>query len=546
MSGTARKITVEFLGNSRDLERAAKSGEQSTSRLGSKLKTVGKVAGGALAVGAIVAGKALFDMAKNAAADEAAQRKLAIGIKNATGATDAQVAGVEKWISKQGRVLGITDDELRPAFQRLVQATGDVDEAQRQMSIAMDVSAGTGKSLKTVSEALMKANNGTTASLSKLGLKTKDAQGNALTLDEALASMSQTFKGQATASANTFEGKMGRLKIVFDETKEEIGAKLLPMLTTLATWFLAEGLPALSRFGGWIRDNLFPIFERIGAVVKQVMGTMRGDVNGNLGGIRETVANFVSIVRSLWGMFGKDILRYTKATFNNIRTVVKGVLQIIGGIVKVFASVLKGDWRGAWEGVKQILRGAGNVIKGLVSQIFNVVSTLVRAGGRVIVSAVRGIPGMLRGLGGLFLGAGKHLMGQFFAGLKAVGGIAGDLASSIWSGIKGFLNSAISSINNGIPDSISIPGAPDVDLPNNPIPHLAKGGIVKARRGGVLALIGEGGHDEAVVPLSGPHAPRGLGGDNRPIIVQLVVDGKVLHQSLVKRKQDLGRDLGIA
>jgi hypothetical protein len=70
--------------------------------------------------------------------------------------------------------------------------------------------------------------------------------------------------------------------------------------------------------------------------------------------------------------------------------------------------------------------------------------------------------------------------------------------------------------------------------------------MVKAGLGGTRALIGEGGHDEAVVPLSGPNAPRLSGrGDDRPILVQLMLDGKVLEQALIRRSHQTGRPLQV-
>jgi hypothetical protein len=226
-------------------------------RFNDVMKTAGKAAAYGLGAGLVIGATALVGMTKNAIEDEAAQRKLAIAMENSVGATDKQIASVENWITKAGLATGVTDDEMRPAFQRLVQATGDVGEAQRQMGIAMDVSAGTGKSLKTVSEALMKANNGTTASLSKLGLKTKDAEGNTLSLKDALKEMSDTFGGQAAAKAGTLEGKMDRLKLIFDETKESIGAKLIPIVSDFADVLINKVVP-----------NIGPVASKLGDIAK--------------------------------------------------------------------------------------------------------------------------------------------------------------------------------------------------------------------------------------------------------------------------------------
>jgi len=279
MAGNARRITVEFLGNTKDLNRATDQAEKSTSRLGGNLKKVGLVAGGALAAGAVVAGAALFKMAKGAAEDEAAQVRLANQLRNSAKATDGQIAGVEKWISAQGKALGVTDDELRPALSRLVTATGDVGEAQKLASLAMDVSAGTGKSLEAVSTALMKAQNGQVSGLSRLGIATKDANGKTLTFEQATKKMSDTFKGSAEKNAGTLEGKLGRLKLIFGEIQETIGAKLLPVLTKLAGWFIDEGLPALSRFGGWIQSNVLPVLQRLSGIVQQFLPVLQSWAN---------------------------------------------------------------------------------------------------------------------------------------------------------------------------------------------------------------------------------------------------------------------------
>ena len=83
----------------------------------------------------------------------------------------------------------------------------------------------------------------TWGALGRLGIATKDAEGKTLTFDQITANMAQTFKGQASDAAGTLEGKMGRLSLIFSETKETIGAAFLPALTNVGTWFLEKGVP---------------------------------------------------------------------------------------------------------------------------------------------------------------------------------------------------------------------------------------------------------------------------------------------------------------
>jgi hypothetical protein len=94
------------------------------------------------------------DSVKAAAEYAAAQEKLNETIKATTGATAAQVKGVEDYITKTSIAVGVTDDELRPAFGRLVRSTKDVDEAQRLLNLALDLAVVTGKPVETVANAL--------------------------------------------------------------------------------------------------------------------------------------------------------------------------------------------------------------------------------------------------------------------------------------------------------------------------------------------------------------------------------------------------------
>lgn len=218
-----------------------------------------KVGALALGAGAVVAAKGLYEMAQGAAEDQAAASKLAETLKNSAHATDDQVAAVERWISAQGVALGVADDDLRPALQRLAEATGSVTEAQDLASVAMDASAATGKSLKTISEALLRAHNGSVGGLSRYGIATKNAKGETLSFDEVVKGMAETFEGQASKHADTLAGKMDRLKLQVSEAGEAIGYKLLPYAADAADWLgdhLPGALDTLDKKAG-------PVFEAI-------------------------------------------------------------------------------------------------------------------------------------------------------------------------------------------------------------------------------------------------------------------------------------------
>lgn len=255
-------LVFDVIAKDRASDKFDKIGHAS-SGAGAKLKTFAKAGAFAAGAAAVAAGAALIGMAKAAIEDQKAQVLLAKQLKNSAGATKEQVAATEDWITKQGIALGVTDDDLRPALAKLVAVTHDVNKAQSLASLAMNVSAGTGKSLSTVSAALAKAQLGQVSGLSKLGVATKNADGTTKSLKDITADLSKTYTGAASAAANTASGKFGRLKLIFDETKESIGSKLLPVLTNMATWFLSKGLPAIQKFGGWLSDKFGPIIGDI-------------------------------------------------------------------------------------------------------------------------------------------------------------------------------------------------------------------------------------------------------------------------------------------
>ena len=247
MADGSRTLKLSILADVDNLKKGLKDAETDTDSFGTKLGSFGAKAGAAFAVAGAAAlayaGVLLVDGVKSAVADEAAQAKLASTLTNVTGATDEQIASTEAWITQQGLALGITDDQLRPALERLTRATGDVGAAQNLASLAFDISAGTGKSLEAVSNALGKAVEGNTGALGKLGIGLSAADLKSMSLEEITAKLGETFGGQATTKAETFAGKMDRLKLAFDEGKETVGSFVLDGLTPLVTLFVDKVIP---------------------------------------------------------------------------------------------------------------------------------------------------------------------------------------------------------------------------------------------------------------------------------------------------------------
>ena len=147
MATGSRTLKLSILAETKDLVSGLKTASTETQSFGDKATEFGKKAALAFAVAGAAALKFGFDAVKAATEDQAAQALLAKTIEATTSATAAQVKGVEDYITKTSIAIGVTDDELRPAFGRLVKSTNDVDEAQRLLNLALDLSAASGKPL---------------------------------------------------------------------------------------------------------------------------------------------------------------------------------------------------------------------------------------------------------------------------------------------------------------------------------------------------------------------------------------------------------------
>lgn len=230
------------------LDKADKETRTFTNKLDDALK-----AGAAafLAVGAAAATMAVkigIDAVQAAVEDAKAQATLAKTLENTTKATKDQIKSVEDYIDKTARATGIADDQLRPSLDRLVRSTKDVTKAQQLQQLALDISAGTGKDLATITEGLGKAYDGNLGALKRLGVPLDASIIKAKDFDAAVKELSKTFEGQAEVAAGTFEGRMGRVRIAIDEAKEQLGASLLPIM---------------ERFAKVITDTILPVVQSL-------------------------------------------------------------------------------------------------------------------------------------------------------------------------------------------------------------------------------------------------------------------------------------------
>lgn len=248
MASDSRALTLKLLADTADFQKKLEAGSKDVESIGERVTDFGKKAALAFAAAGAAVGAFAVSAVKAAAEDETAQKQLAATIEATTKATAAQIAGVEEYIKQTSIAIGVTDDQLRPAFSRLVRSTKDVEDAQKLLNLALDLSAATGRPLESVANALGRAYDGNTAALGKLGLgldanllKSKD-------FDVIFKTLTSTFGNFAENEALSTQKQMERVKIALDEAKESIGAALLPVVQELTKWILENFIPALEAF----------------------------------------------------------------------------------------------------------------------------------------------------------------------------------------------------------------------------------------------------------------------------------------------------------
>ena len=226
-SKIAIQIASEFTGS-----KAFKQAETSTAKLQRQVQNLGRTLGIALGTAAIVKfGKASV---KAFAEDDNAARSLSKTLENLGLNTRYAGSTLNGYISRLEKQTGVLDDELRPAMDRLLLATGSVTKSQELLGLALDISAGTGKDLTTVSQALQKAFLGNNASLGRLGVGLTKAELSSSSFLEIQDKLTILFAGQAKDASDSYQGSLDKLTIASNNAKEAIGKGLIDAIAILS------------------------------------------------------------------------------------------------------------------------------------------------------------------------------------------------------------------------------------------------------------------------------------------------------------------------
>jgi len=295
-----------------------------------------------------------LDFAKAAAEDAQGAALLANQLKNTTLATDKDIKSNEKWISSVSMSAAVADDELRPALQKLATGTGSLELSQKLLKTALDVSAATGKPLIDVADALSKGYAGNLKGLKALSPELAAMIKDHASFEEVTARLDQNYKGMSETIANSAGGSFKKLGIALSETKESIGAALLPVVQELATKFAVVGQ--------WAQDHS-SLFVTLGVVIGGIAASVIA-VNTALK-VYEAYTKLAAAATWLWN---------AALAANPIVLVGIAIAALVAAIVIAYNKFdgFRKLIDGLWDGMKTGFMAVVDVVKGYVTTLVNI------------------------------------------------------------------------------------------------------------------------------------------------------------------------------
>jgi hypothetical protein len=376
-----------------------------------------------------------------------------------------------------GAALGFADDdELVRGLQVFAQMTKDAAESQVLLGLAMDLARLKGIPLEEAVGKVAAIYKGSGKTLKEFGLAGVEGM-------EAVNQALGANTGFAVAWAATTQGQYATTAAAIDDAWQTLGTVLTQIMDEVILPAISKLLPII----GELWATWQPILADLGAKFGEIIGKML-EVWGKLQPAFQKFADFVGPL------------------FENIGLVIATGVEVVSGLLDTIIALLNGDFTGAFKAIQ--------------TTVDSVVENIMRAIGNLV--------GFLSGIAETVLGVARGVGNAIFNGIsegvnKVVGMVQGVVNSvlRVWNSMDPSIPSG--SFQFWGPGSFGIPNpfggyiaetswpamafnwAGSGDL----IPDLAQGGIIKKRPGGMLARIGEGMHDEAVIPLDGRH---GLGG----------------------------------
>jgi len=264
MAATDLAIRIATILDASGINKAGKSVDS----FDKKLKTLGRTLGVTLSAAAITAfGK---KAAQAFIQDQKEAMRLTQVVKNL--GLELSSPAINQYIDSLSKASGVTDSQLRPAFQALLTTTGSLTASQKALRQAIDISVGSGVALETVAQDLAAAYVGQTRGLRKYNLGLSQAQLKTASFEEVTARLNKQFSGANAAFLDTYAGKLQVLSTAAGEAQEKIGAAIIDLTMALAgTGSVDELVTKIDRMA----DRFVGLMDRFTegvAIIKAMLG----------------------------------------------------------------------------------------------------------------------------------------------------------------------------------------------------------------------------------------------------------------------------------
>jgi hypothetical protein len=411
----------------RELNKTARSLEKTAGSLNAPFAAAAK--GFAIAGAAAVAvGGAMFAAAKAAAEEDASIARLNAAITANTKLTDEQAKQMDAAIESRQN-LAFSDDALRDSLSRLVPRTKDVSKAIELQAIAMDFARLRGVDLSTASDLVGKVFSGNTSILSRYGFTVEKGT----TATQALAMIQKAAAGQAEAYGQTTQGALESIQISIDNTVEDIGRVVLPILAEVLTTFRDEIMPRIKEFGIAFANAFTQAIDKlrpfITAMVTQVLPAViavGGAIIGTLVGALTTLGGFIG---DKTGLFIAAAAAYT--AFTVVVNAAAMATRLAATAMGLFNAIL------AMNPIVLVVAAIAALVAAFIVAYNNI--TPVK---QAVDALFKAIQPLIKVVVDLALFIGTNIVRAFGLAFKVVG----DLAKILWDDGKGPLAVALNAI----------------------------------------------------------------------------------------------------
>lgn len=570
----ANTLRFEIIGESESGQAAFRKVSTAADETHSHMSKVRNIMAGVFAGNVLTAGAEkvvgfLKESVNAAVEDQRAEAMLTNTLHDVAGATNEQTEAVKKRLLADGEHLGIMQDQMMPAFQKLVMVTHSTTQATGLLTLTENLAAAKHMQLADAAGQVAKMTMGSNRVFKEFGIQvqanTTAIQGvqkaqehlvyvqqevangaiagkkaqqelakahDAVTqaqfkarfaiqsVNEGLEKVAKMTKGDAAAAADTYAGRLAQMHVRFHDLQILIGNAVLPQLTALMGFIMQKAVPAFQAMGRWVQQNqawLVPLAAAIVGIITVVkIWTL---AQAALDAVM--AANPVMlVVAAIVGLIAVIVVAYNKVKW--FHDLVNVAFHAIAATVEFVVNFIKQHWLlmlnimtgGLAAPVAFIIRNWGSIQNGFGSMV-----NWIRNAWNSVVSF---FGGTVSAIGGVFGRIGSAI-GSAFS--KAFGAVS--------AAFRGMINWIIGGINSVIDAANNVVGVASLGFASIPhVPRLAHGGIVMPRPGGTLAQIAEAGYPEAVIPLDGKHS---LGGGS--LSLSITVNG------FVGGDQDIAREV---